>query len=565
MNVLILEAKNGLSIPQLGGKTLHSTYDPIQEAQKLTNNFLSGLKQKTENLIVLGLGGGYQLVPLCDNYTKIAVFEPNQELIDLFTNNTYFEYLRDRIVIFSQEEELKYYRNQNIYILTSEFQVQKDVFESALKILKHNEELSLKESEYKEIRVLLDYPIYGGSLTTAEYVKTALEKLGCQVEFVNNSVADPLFQKILADTKYVGIMAAKLTELLSDMYWSAFETFKPHICIFMAQSPISTRLLETLKKYPVATAFWFVEDYRRFSYWQEYANLFDVFFTIQKDSFFDLMRTKGIYNFSYLPMAAEESWQKRIVLSNDDLDTYGSDVSFMGAAYPNRQTFFSHFLNYNLKLWGTGWEENELFTNNVQFQGRRISIEESVKIYQASKININLHSSLDGDVFEKEPDFINPRTFEIMACGGFQLVDERILLPEIFQIGTDIITFNSLEDCRAKINYYLFHDDERKEIAYNGYKKVLQEHTYTHRMKSMLQVISTKSTKLLEQLNKEKNAFQLTLNKIADPQLQNFLKQIPLAKRNDPEYLMEKIKAGTGEFKEYESILLILESFLKNE
>jgi len=40
-----------------------------------------------------------------------------------------------------------------------------------------------------------------------------------------------------------------------------------------------------------------------------------------------------------------------------------------------------------------------------------------------------------------------------------------------------------------KIDYYLTHETEREEIAYNGYKEVLSKHTYEHRAKEILNVV----------------------------------------------------------------------------
>ena len=40
-----------------------------------------------------------------------------------------------------------------------------------------------------------------------------------------------------------------------------------------------------------------------------------------------------------------------------------------------------------------------------------------------------------------------------------------------------------------KINYFINNDSEREIIAKNGYKRLLKEHTYEHRMKKFLQIV----------------------------------------------------------------------------
>ena len=41
----------------------------------------------------------------------------------------------------------------------------------------------------------------------------------------------------------------------------------------------------------------------------------------------------------------------------------------------------------------------------------------------------------------------------------------------------------------AKIDYLLSHEDERKEIAENGYKRILKDHTYDARVNEMLSLL----------------------------------------------------------------------------
>ena len=54
-----------------------------------------------------------------------------------------------------------------------------------------------------------------------------------------------------------------------------------------------------------------------------------------------------------------------------------------------------------------------------------------MRVFNASRINLNIHSC-NGEGLDPEADFVNPRTFELAACGAFQLVDERCLRPELF-------------------------------------------------------------------------------------------------------------------------------------
>lgn len=63
-------------------------------------------------------------------------------------------------------------------------------------------------------------------------------------------------------------------------------------------------------------------------------------------------------------------------------------------------------------------------------------------------------------------------------------------LIEYFTIGEDLETYTSIDELIDKCAYYLSHEDERRQIAHNGYKKVKEHHTYQKRLLKMLELIT---------------------------------------------------------------------------
>jgi hypothetical protein len=105
------------------------------------------------------------------------------------------------------------------------------------------------------------------------------------------------------------------------------------------------------------------------------------------------------------------------------------------------------------------------------------------RIYSASKIGINF--SLNND--------INMRIFEILSCGAMLLtskVDDNGF-EELFTEGEHLITYNDKEDLAQKIDYYLGHEDKRKQIAQAGYELVIKNHTYKNRLDKMFEIIAS--------------------------------------------------------------------------
>lgn len=103
-------------------------------------------------------------------------------------------------------------------------------------------------------------------------------------------------------------------------------------------------------------------------------------------------------------------------------------------------------------------------------------------VFKRSKINLNITMC-------PIQTGLSQRIFDILGCGGFLLSNYQGEIPEYFEIGKDLDCYESIEECREKISYYLSHDDRRLEIAENGYQKVKAMHTYQIRIARILKIV----------------------------------------------------------------------------
>lgn len=87
-------------------------------------------------------------------------------------------------------------------------------------------------------------------------------------------------------------------------------------------------------------------------------------------------------------------------------------------------------------------------------------------------------------------DDINYRTFETCGCGTFLLTNYTHNLEKLFEIGKELVTYNSLFEIDEIIKYYLENDRERDQISESGYNRVKNEHTYYHRAKKLIKIIN---------------------------------------------------------------------------
>lgn len=171
------------------------------------------------------------------------------------------------------------------------------------------------------------------------------------------------------------------------------------------------------------------------------------------------------------------------------------DLSFVGSLgdYPDRKNILEMIIsNYNtlkLDVWGAAWTWYNPFLIYEYKVKRRIlgkhlhnynlPPNEINKIYNSSCICLNMHH-------RQSKEGMNPRTFEILGAGGFQLVDYKSKMDDVFDIGNEIICYYNESDLLNKIRYYLENEDERKRIAKKGYDLVKKKHTYKHRVETIL-------------------------------------------------------------------------------
>src|SRR5436309_1672412 len=270
----------------------------------------------------------------------------------------------------------------------------------------------------------------------------------------------------------------------------AVEAGKPDLVLALAQAPLDAAVLAEIGRRGVLRAFWFVEDHRLLTYWQSVIAEYDYFFAIQQGAFLEEAARRSAARVAYLPCAADPAVHRPLALTAAERAELGAPLAFVGAGYRNRRIAFRPLLDLGLKIWGTEWAGAGQVEAAVQRDGARISTEDAVRIFNATRVNLNLHSSTYVDGVDPRGDFVNPRTFELAAAGAFQLVDRRTLLPPLLRPDEEVATFTDAAELHDLVRHYLAHPEERAWLAATGRTRVLAEHTYRHRMQRLLETIA---------------------------------------------------------------------------
>ena len=411
------------------------------------------------------------------------------------------------------------------------------------------------------LRILVVLPLYGGSLPVGHYCVEALRGLGHLVE----PFEAPSYYGAFTALRELRVTADRLEplengflNLLSQAIYAKVETFEPDLVLSMAQAPLNRPTLRRLRNDGVCTAMWFVEDFRLFTYWRAFAPAYDVFAVIQRDPLLAELDALGVAAL-YLPMAALPSFHRPLELSPAEKHRFGSELSFLGAGYPNRRLAFRQLTEFGFKIWGSDWEGETVLTRHLQAGGTRINPEDAVKIFNASAINLNLHSSIQTKELVSRGDFVNPRTFEIAACGAFQLVDARELLPELFA-EDELATFTSLPELKERIRHFLAHPEEARTLASRSREKVLAAHSYQHRMQRLLEFIAARRTGWPRP---RKDGLPEELAPALRAELAALLQRLELPANTPFEDVMARLRQQSGRLSGLETSLLFLQEWKK--
>jgi spore maturation protein CgeB len=216
--------------------------------------------------------------------------------------------------------------------------------------------------------------------------------------------------------------------------------------------------------------------------WLNWARLLDIYATHTlidaRRSFADLVL--------YLPNAADtgkynlRGEREGVFRHLRDSAGYRWDVSFFGGM--------------NGKRYKEDADRERFFTalgDRLQARGIRhlfrepagMSVEAQAELIQTTRINLNYGARCEygAPVASGLPE----RCYGIPACGGFLLCDRRTHAADDFDIGRDWVEFSGIDDAVNKIEHYLAHFNEARDIAERCHERIVRDHTYANRAKKL--------------------------------------------------------------------------------
>lgn len=169
----------------------------------------------------------------------------------------------------------------------------------------------------------------------------------------------------------------------------------------------------------------------------------------------DMYKSWGLKHVYFWPLGSLTTLNDVSDLNEDNI----TDVSrrsvpavFLGGYQKHRKARFDVITEAfpNAFCAGSGWPRGFL------------SWEEMWTTYRKAQIGWNFHNSIGP---------VNFRTYELPAYGVLQICDNKKHLSDLFELGKEIVGFDSVKECIDATRYYLAHPQEQRDIAVAGWKR----------------------------------------------------------------------------------------------
>jgi spore maturation protein CgeB len=317
--------------------------------------------------------------------------------------------------------------------------------------------------------------------TITEYVEEALRAEGCTVGFFDDRgfllpgrIRDALPLLKEADLRRLNLRLVQKALFL-----------RPDMLLVMGGTRVLAETVERVRAAGIKTVLWTIDPptlSRKFRRLCQATKHYDFIFCGGTEAL-EVLDLGGSPKARWLPFGFAAGYHQPVRGAGGDPEF---DVCFIGSYYPKRERDFAGLSEFRLRIWGPGWEKLapssplRLLTTPGHFPPGSW-----MKAYCEAKIVLCAHYQ-DGT----NPCYqASPRVFEALAMGAFLLCDDQKDVRALFEDGRHLVIYRDSRDLREKVAYYLSHPEERRRIAAQGQQAALAGHSYSHRVRVLLEAV----------------------------------------------------------------------------
>lgn len=251
-------------------------------------------------------------------------------------------------------------------------------------------------------------------------------------------------------------------------------------------------LLRYLKRAGFRVAMLFTESPYDDDAQVEVARLVDVAWTNERTSV-ERLRTHNP-NVYYLPHAYHPLVHGYVKPTDE---TPSHDALFIGTGFSERIAFLNQVDWGGLEpaLYGYWTKLGSRAMLRKAVRGGVVENDAASQLYQRARINLNLHRTSKGVSADDTQtitvaESLNPRVFELAACGAFFLTDPRAELADVF--GDLVPTFTSPAELSAQLARWRDDPEGRRRIS-EACREAVQPHSWLARAETVLRELERRT------------------------------------------------------------------------
>lgn len=158
------------------------------------------------------------------------------------------------------------------------------------------------------------------------------------------------------------------------------------------------------------------------------------------------------------------------------------DIIFIGALHPGKMPLLAKVkkaFGRRCRMYGlANLKKNVYFNLKYRFPGwiRPAAFNQYVPLYQRAKIGFNVHNRGKYTVGSY-------RLYDLPANGVMQISDGGEYLNHFYEVDEEVAGYEDADELIEKLHYYLAHNEERRRIALNGYRRVMRDYRFADVMR----------------------------------------------------------------------------------
>lgn len=327
------------------------------------------------------------------------------------------------------------------------------------------------------MKVLISYPGHLRTVPMSGYAIRAFTELGCQVVTFDHGHKHGIDRLV----KHLSKAAFKRRRNAALLRLVAQE--KPDLVFVLYGKIHDAELIRAIAATGAKTACWWLDDPFSFGRDQDFAQAaaFDRYYTNCQGSLPEY-RAHGVANSAFLPVGCAPGLSPAATIPETAKDI---DVLFIGDWHPLRQQAMESLIGIcHIGVVGP-WVARKTGADapiraHISHEGY-FTPAEMLAWFARARIVLNLHTW-----YGTWNCGVNPRLFEASGANVFQLCDRKDEIPGLYELNTEIVLYDDINQIPDLVRTWLPRADERAQIARAALARSARDHTYRARMRQVL-------------------------------------------------------------------------------